>query len=165
MKKKEIIIKKYSTYSIFLGIVLIVGLICMVSYFIILGPIQQCASVELCGKPEPTNFVFSWIRLTISLVIIMGGILGLFMTPLFGGLKDRERNVLKWVYYKNKDKLIAYKLLKLLREKEKEFRTIDNNQIYRIINRLKKFGYVEIGPKGNISITEWGESYVQKINY
>jgi hypothetical protein len=165
MALEKIIVKKYSNYSIFFGIILLIGLICMVSYFIILGPIQQCASVELCGKPEPTKFVFSWIRLTLSLIIIMGGILGLFMTPLFGGLKDRERKVLKWIYYKNKEKPIAYKLLKILREKEKEFKKVDNNQIYRIINRLKKFGYVEIGLNGNISITEWGESYVQKINY
>ena len=156
MVKQKVIIRSHSPAQFLLLFIVLILLFGFTMYYIILGSTQQCM---LC-KPSETVFHITWLKIVVSLVIILGGMLALIISPLFGGLKERERTVLKWIYYKNEEKLIRYEIMKILRKNENEFRTIDTNQIYRMIERLEKFGYVEIDSKGRVSLTEWGMSFV-----
>ena len=160
MEKEKIKIKKYSNMGIFYGSIILLLVILLVAYFIFLGPIQQCASVDICGEAEEYQFVFSWLKTMVSLVIILVTVIILFITPLYGGINERERSVLKHIY-NNSDKFVTYQLIKIMRKKENDFRNLDNKQIYRIIRKLSLYGYIEKDKGGKLKITELGKSHIE----
>ena len=83
----------------------------------------------------------------------------LIKTPLLGGLKEREREVLKQIYL-NKEIKNRYKIMKELR-KNYSFSNLGNKQIYRIFNRLCNFGYIEYNSEKNPILTELGLSTIK----
>ena len=144
------IIRGYIILAVFASIIL---------YSFVFGPVQQCG---LC-EPSVQQSTFSWIRFTISLIVIGAGVIALFMTPFFGGLKERDRIVLKWIFLKEKEKIRIYSLAKILRQREEKLAHIHDKQVYRIVKKLANFGIVNLDSNGVPHITSWGMEFIEKI--
>lgn len=157
---KEIKVRSYSIHFILFGIIALIVLTAITLLIFILPPAMQCG--WKCPIPtEPAEFQFSWIKTIIAFTIILGGVIFLIKTPLWGKLTERERIILKQIYEAKDKNLKIYGIAKTTRKnKGDKLGVTHGNQFYRIIYRFEKWGMVKIDAQGIVHITEWGKSFI-----
>lgn len=145
---KRIIVKKYSKIQVFLSLLVL---------FVFSGSILVLGSIQQCMFCEGGTSSFSFVRIILSLSVLCGGLIILLNTPLLGGLKERERKILGYISnYSEKGVLTGYQITKRIRSEGLE---IHEKQVYRIIEKLEKYGYIEIDLEKRLKVTPWGETF------
>ena len=161
---EKIIVKKYSFEGIFYGIIILLIIIGFILLTFFLPMIQQ--SGHKLNPSEPDIIIkknITFISYLIFIVFILGVVIILLKTPLWGGLNDLEREVLKFIYISNKEKKNRYNLMKELRKKE-IFKNKDKSQMYRMFKKLKNCGYINYNNKSSPYLTELGISTIRILN-
>jgi len=162
MKKEDFIVKRFSREQTIIGVGLLVGLVLLLSFFFFaFGQVQQCSSIELCGNGELLVSQFSWLKLVFYLTFLIAGVVWLLTTPWLGGLKERERIILKHIFLLGNKVKNRNQLAETLRKKEDLLKRTHPTQFYRIVNKLIKFGYVSKDSDDHLRITKAGMGFIR----
>lgn len=164
MKEENIRVRRFSPgmlVGFFSILILIAGLLV---YALFLPMVQQTA-FPLPGE-EPgviEKHVGFWNYFLF--LIIMGIAIILLLNSRLGGLKQKDREVLRFIYYKirSSKKKNRYQMMKELRRKDL-LRDKDQRQIYRIFDRLRNYGYIRYDEKRQLVLTQIGEQLIVAEN-
>ena len=158
MNKKKVIVKRHSINFIIYSIIFLFFLLCFVTYYFILGPVRQCG---LCGPQEPKEFSLALLNLLIGSIILLGGVIILFVSPFLRGLNEQERIILKYIFKLKNKKMKRYGLRKILKKNEEAFNETDKRQIYRVVERLVRWGLVNKKQDNTFVVTSIGMKFIQ----
>lgn len=155
MKKKEIVARRYDPERLKRGIALWAIIVGLFAYALFV-PMTRQTIAPYFPIVRSENIITLGDYL-IFIIVAAAVTLILAKTDMFGGLSNRDRELLKFLYLNEKKRFNRYQIHKKLKDHEL-FKNMYRRQFYRIIEKFENWGYIYLKDKKCPCLTPFGKS-------